>query len=519
MKQKSILILLIISGFLFRWYLISNNHFEFYYYQARDAVTSRSILENFDLKIQGPATSGTDDKIYNGVLYYYLIGPFYTLSKGNPLVPTLFLSFLSSLAIIPIYLIGKQVLKSKNVAVASSLLYAFSTDSAQLGSWLSNPSLATWIIPWFYYFLWKSLFQKQYKFLPLTALMLGLANQATLYTAYLIGIVLAIYAFQAFKEKNFWFLPKKTLLKSIVVYLITISSMLLTQTLLLINKVYKLSDINLNAGGKPSLSQIINRIINIYADKAKLVLLPSLPKFSIIIVLLIIVWFFIFQKSKKLKTFFALWLLSPAILFLLISRDSYYSVTGLAPAIYLIMAYFLLKLLKKFQPKLAIISFSLFFIFFLASNLSLTRTIRQTQSSSLTVQNGSFLNKLLKLVDYTYQEANGNSFSISTLTSPYKYNTTWAYLYSWYGMNKYGYLPKWVGSDQTGITGDNLLKKVNQSELIHFSIYETEPNWLSMFVPEYQKWQQDIAGPVTTQLNFGTLFLEMRNKPGSNIAY
>jgi len=519
MKEKLLLLLLIILGFIFRWRLISSNHFEFYYYQARDAVTSRSILENYDFKIQGPATSGTDDKIYNGVLYYYVIGPLYTLSKGNPLIPTLFLSLLSSLAIIPIYLIGKEILKSKNVGVISALFYAFSTDSAQLGSWLSNPSLATWIIPWFYYFLWRSLFQKEKKFLPLTALMLGLANQATLYTAYLIGIVLIVYTFQAFKEKIFWFMPKKTLLKSIGIYLISISSMVLTQALLLINNIFKLSDISLNSGGKPSLNQTITDVFNLYINKVKLVFLPSVTSLSIIIVLSIIAWFFIYQKSKKIKAFLALWIFSPAILFLFISRGSYYSITGLEPAIYLIIACFFYQLFKKLQPKLVNTIFSIILIIFLASNLSLAKTIRQTQSNILTVQNGAFLNKLLELVDYTYEEANGDNFSISTLTSPYKYNTTWAYLYSWYGMDKYGYLPKWIGSDQAGITGDNLLEKANQPNLIHFSIYESDPGGLAMFIPEYQQWQEDIAGPVTTQLNFGSLSLERRDKIGLNVVH
>ena len=511
MKQKIILLALIISSFLFRWYLVSDNHFEFYYYQARDAVLSRSILENQDLKIQGPATSGTDDKIYNGVLYYYLIGPAYTLSKGNPLIPTLFLSFLSSLAVIPIFLLGKQIFKANYLAIFPALLYAFSTDSAQLGSWLSNPSLATWSVPWFYFYIHKTFYQKQSKYLPLAALMMGIATQATLYAVYLVGVILVIYILKAIKLKNCWFISKKTLFKSMLVYLISISSMIITQALLIINKIYKLSDLSLNAGGKPSLSIVINRIINIYAEKAKLVLLPSLEILSIILTGLLLIWFFTNKNYKKLRLFFSLWLFSPAILFLLLSRDSYYSITGLTPAIYLIITFLLFSLLKKLQPRFTNLVIGLFFILFLASNIIFLRTIRRTQSSSLTVQNGSFLNQLINLVDHTYLKANGESFSISTLTSPYKLNTTWAYLFNWRGMSKYGYVPKWVGSDQAGIAGDTLLVRSNQPEPIHYSIYETEPNWLSMFVPEFQKEQQGIAGPVTSKHNFGTLSLEVRN--------
>jgi len=508
-KQNAVLLLLITLSFTFRWYLIRNNHFEFYYYQARDAIISRSILEKRDLKIQGPATSGTNDTLYNGVLYYYIIGPLYTLSQGNPLIPSLFLAFLSSLAIVPIFLIGKKIFNNQFTSLFASVLYAFSTDTAVIGSWLSNPSLATWSVPAFYYCLWQSLFKKKKKFLPLTALFLGISNQATLYTAYLICLALIIYLYQSFKQKNFFFLGKKNFLTSSLIYLLSISTMILTQIKLLLNGVYQFSDFYINEGGKPSLIITLKNILNVYLQKAELSLLPSLPQLSTVLAITILILFLFSQLSSSKKVFFVLWIFSPFLMFLITARISYYSLTGLTPAIYLLLSYLIFENKRK---ALQILNLSLIAILFIFFNFRSVHIIRQSQSSILTVQNGAFLTYLLNLIDYTYQAADKQEFSISTLTSPYKYNTTWAYLYSWYGQQKYGYLPQWYGSDQAGITGSDLLEKTDQPQPIHFSIYESDPGWLNMFVPEFQKWQQSIAGSVKSQVNFGTLSLEQREK-------
>lgn len=510
-KEKQLILLLIVLSFLFRWYLVRDNHFEFYYYQARDADVSRSILEESDLKIQGPATSGTNDKIYNGVLYYYLIGPIYTLFKGNPLAPTLFLSFLSSLAVMPIYLIGKEIFKSRNVGIGASLLYAFSVDAAQLGTWLGNSSIATWSVPFFYFFLWQSLFKKKKKFLLLTALFLGLANQATLYTAYLLGVVVIVYIFQAVKEKNFWFLGGKNFFKAIVIYLMVVSTMILTQIKLLLSGVYELNQLSINTGGKPGLYEVTKEIIGIYVNKAEITLLPSIPKASLILVFLIILWFLISKNSLSKKIFISLWLFMPTVMFLILGRGSYYSITGLNSCIYLIVAWIFYQSFKKTLPNIFRVVTTLGIIIFIVSNFSSVQKIRETQANNLTVQSGAFLNRLLEVVDYTYKTADGDQFSISALTSPYKYSTTWAYLYSWYGMNHYGYLPKFVGSDQKGIPAGDLLENTDTPEKIHFSIYESDPGGLAMFVPEFKKWQDEIAGPAGAKLNFGSISLEQRD--------
>jgi hypothetical protein len=128
------------------------------------------------------------------------------------------------------------------------------------------------------------------------------------------------------------------------------------------------------------------------------------------------------------------------------------------------------------------------------------------------LQEGTFLKDELALIDASYQKAAGKPFSISTLTVPYGYNTTWAYLYHWYGQDKYGYLPTYTGSTQAGIIGNEFLTEVDKAEPIHFSIQEPTQGIPDYFVNKFGGDQEHIAGPTTSEELFGTLRLQVRDK-------
>ncbi len=90
----------------------------------------------------------------------------------------------------------------------------------------------------------------------------------------------------------------------------------------------------------------------------------------------------------------------------------------------------------------------------------------------LVIPNDMVLKNQLSLIDETYQKAAGQPFSINTLTLPLWTNTTWAYLYSWYGQKKYGYVPKFLGHNQIGLLGVNALEKIEEPQEITFFIIE-----------------------------------------------
>ena len=146
------LFILILMAFSLRILPLFQGHLSFHFDMARDAFVSEQIWRNFDVKIQGPATSTPG--LFHGVLYYYLIAPFYALGQGNPFFVAVALALLNASTIIPLYLLAKAFFKSKNWAFLLVSIWTISFEAIQYGPWLSNPQPAVLTSAWFFYFLY-----------------------------------------------------------------------------------------------------------------------------------------------------------------------------------------------------------------------------------------------------------------------------------------------------------------------------------------------------------------------------
>jgi len=143
-----IVILLIFFSFFLRILFIYQGSVSFHYDMARDAFAAQQIWKEGHLKILGPPTSTPG--LFHGVLYYYLIAPFYLLGQGDPRVVAIFLSFLNSLTVIPVMFLVKDLLKSKKWAILGGFLFAVSFESTQYGPWISNPGPALLTVALFF---------------------------------------------------------------------------------------------------------------------------------------------------------------------------------------------------------------------------------------------------------------------------------------------------------------------------------------------------------------------------------
>lgn len=506
-NEIKFLILIFILGLLFRLALISNNYIHFYFDQARDAYISRTIIEKGDLKIFGPSASGSNDTIFHGVLYYYVIGPLYTISGGNPLFVVFLLSLLNSTTTIPIYLLGKNLSGKKEVGIFASLLYAFSIDAAILSSSLSNPSLATVTIPWFFYFTWKAFFMRNYKYLPLVALFLGISNQFIIYSIYLYISIIIFYLFTSFSRKRKYKLNIKPVINSIFIYLFSVSTILLAQFKLFKAGIFDPRTIFTQVQNKMEFMPTVLGIINLYIKKVYYVF-PVISSFlSTIIFITIFTWLLFINRNKNQKIFLVVWILGPFLLLLVLFRDSLHNFVGIIPAIYILFSLFVFSISKKMSSKYIAL---IIMIIFIALNTKELLNIRILESNYLSVQKGAFLNEQLKLIDQTYLSAKEKDFSISALTAPHGYSTTWSYLYSWYGLKENGYTPLWFGPLQEGIPAGTLLSQTKLPLDNHFTIYEPNPGTLEIHRNEFQEQQNDLAGNTKKNFQFGSLFLEER---------
>lgn len=132
-----LLLLLIVSGgFILRVYNI-DNLLGFYYDQGRDALKIWDISHGGNIPFIGPTTGIAG--IFRGPFYYWLIAPFYLLGSGNPVWPSVFLSFTTVLAVILIYYLGFKI-QDRTTGLIAGVLASFSFNIVLASRWLSNPT-------------------------------------------------------------------------------------------------------------------------------------------------------------------------------------------------------------------------------------------------------------------------------------------------------------------------------------------------------------------------------------------
>ncbi len=102
-------------------------------------------------------------------------------------------------------------------------------------------------------------------------------------------------------------------------------------------------------------------------------------------------------------------------------------------------------LISKIKPKALT---ALILIFIIGANLFAIHDSFGKGQILLEPDRASIMSDQLKAIDYTYRESLGKPFEINTLTNPLYINAVWGYQYSWYGNNKYNYLPSFAGGTQ-----------------------------------------------------------------------
>jgi hypothetical protein len=114
---------------------------------------------------------------------------------------------------------------------------------------------------------------------------------------------------------------------------------------------------------------------------------------------------------------------------------------------------------------------SVLLTFFIVSNIAMLQTDKITNKTLACAWQSTNLEEL-QAIDYTYHRANGKVFSIDVVAEPYGINMKYGYLYSWYGKNKYGYTPLFIGGSQDGHITEGLLEEADTYSETHFIIYE-----------------------------------------------
>ncbi len=493
---------------------IHNGNFPYWFDSGRDARVSRDILEKGDLKIQGPNASGTKDTVYHGVLYYYIIGPLYTWTGGDPQSVLNVLAFLSSLTVVIVVMLGTHLTQSRAIGLVSGVLYATSYDAIRSGTWFSNPIISSLTIPLFFYLIWLVFFEKRTQLFPVLTFVLALCQQALFFSVLLWGVVaLAAYL-------NYWEEVKRVgyrvasfpmtlrlLLAGFITYGIGTATMVLAQLKAWNDGIFSLGKLmEFSGGGSHDFLSILT-LGEMIITKTSQSFLPSLPVASILLALWCTTWW-LKTHNKSQKQFVLLALTSPLWLLSWHFRQMYHVFIGLEIFGAILLATWLWENVRV-KP-FGTVFIGVISIIYLTSNFMMWRDETSRGDSLYFVPRGAYYRDQLALIDYTYQQANGQPFSISSFTNPYGYNTLWSYLYSWYGQKKYGYLPTWYGPDQTGLFGEGLLVENKQPQSLHFSIWEPGPGLPENLQADFNSSQTRLVATPSALIYFGTLRLDVR---------
>lgn len=459
---------------------------------SRDAFAAKEIWQDHRFKILGPPSSTAG--LFHGVLYYYLIAPFYGLGAGDPRYPALALSILNVLTIIPIYLLAKKIFKDNKWAFLAAFFYAISFEAIQYGPWLSNPGPALLATAFFFYGLYLWLENKNYG-LPTAVFSAAIATQFQFFFIYLFFLI-PVFKY-IFKTKE----SSKEVFYSVILGLLVLNSFIVS--IIKFNIFWQTAGVlfNISKGSgivseNPFSSMLLNYINNLAG-------VFSGNFFPLNLFIGGILGFFTFYVSRK-NRFLLFALFAGVPLFIFGGHNAGYdNLILIAPSI---VAFTLLfKKIYLYNKKLG----CLFIVLITISNLFTIWTNLSKGQKRLVIPKEMLLSKQLQLIDKTYEIAKGEKFSINSLTLPLWTNTTWAYLYGWYGQSKYGYLPEFYGKDQIGMPGEKELKRTAEPRNISFFIIEPNTGIPPYFFSK-EIADEDGRTKLEKEFDYGDLKMQLR---------
>ncbi len=498
------LIAIFILAILIRFLYFPENIY-FSYDGARDSFAALDILTG-NLKIVGPPTS-LSSGLFHGVLFYYLIAPAYFLGFHNPEVVSFLLRIINALGIFLAFGLG-SIIFNKWIGFLAALLFAVSYEQSQYSLIFGHPSPSPLTVLIFYLGMALFLFKNKQYGLMIALMGLGLSVQLeAVYGLLILVLLLIVIAFR----KQFKNLTLKTIVISTAVFLLSVSTFILgelkfnfrsTKAIFNILNSFSKSD-GSNLSDFTYIFSVIQRFF-----KDNLVAVDGLV--NLILVLTVVILFLLY-RSRDLRpkiVFLLIWFVGGFLPHILSARFSYYYSGGATVSLIILASYLIYRLFLKWKIAAVILT-----LMIVVGNLHLIlKNNISGPNSDIIIQPGMFISDQKKVIDYIYIKAGGKPFSINALTVPLFVNTTWSYLFEWYGQERYGILPVWGGDAAAGFPG-NLKIVTSRSDLplTRFLIIEPVVGISDYIVADFIN-KENYFSKVIQEQKFGTIKVQKREK-------
>lgn len=497
------LILICIVGFLLRVMYLPQKALTFGYDQARDALQAQNIIEG-DLKIQGPSASTPG--LHHGVFWFYFLVPPNLVSHGDPIASAYWTAAFNTFAVIIVYLLAYSFSKSTKVGLLAALLCAVSFEATQYALWLSNPTTASWSIPLAYLGLWWWVGETKTKFRKWAPAILGmgwgLSIQANIFLLYhAVPILLWIWV----GRKK---ITRQDLILGIGTLLASVSTIILSEAKFGFKSVS--GAINLLTSGDSIVAskQLGDFILLFFNQLGRVFAFNSYPGNIGYGGVFVLVLAFLAYRSWKptagkveWQPFLLTWLFAHISVVSVGGTSTPFLLVGIGPAVSILLAIFIARWWTTNKVAAGLVCALILF-----GNLSMIHKENPRGQTIFAIQKDMLLAKQLAAVDWTYEQANGQEFSINTLTSPLAINIVWAYLYDWHGKQVYGYVPSFHGPDQVG-----QLIQLPRTEPLPTRFFIQEPlAGIPLRYLDEITVQEDATSQVVTSQNWGELIVQHR---------
>lgn len=436
-KKLNIWILIILFiGLIFRLYISSENNFIFNMDNARDMVDVREMVVLGKLRLIGQTTA--IDGVYYGPLWYYMLSVPFILSGGNPYASILLEIFMWGLGgYFLLWLTNKFYGKLATLAVGCIWV---ASNFILLGSqYAFNPNPILFLTPVFIFCLWKFMDSGKWIFNIFAWFLAGAFLQFEVAVGLFMPLIIILTL--VFSKKFAYFKEKKFYLGPLILFLTLLPQIIfeLRHNFFIIKALFTYKS---GSHGEIGIIPVL-RTQAVFKSFYN-TLLPTFMNFEFftraIIAIFIIISLWLLKTRTKIDklTLICLIILFTTLLGLIPLKVDLmrWHLNSVLIASIILVGFVILYLQKFIFGKL--VAWLLFIMLFIFTIQNITSYVKAKQRGD---GNNSILNTEISAIDYTYQKAHGSNFKVyvympSVIDYPYQY------LFWWYGLKKYGYLPE-----------------------------------------------------------------------------
>jgi hypothetical protein len=246
-------------------------------------------------------------------------------------------------------------------------------------------------------------------------------------------------------------------------------------------------------------SRYISDSINFYS--------PGLVGLIIFFISLYLIW----KKLELKKTvFLMIWFGVGLVPYIknTASIPLYYYSGGASVAAIIFVSFIIIKLSQKYLW----ISIILIGLIVYSNMIQIQKFNPYGTIPSINVQSGMLWSDQKKVVDYMYQNSQGQPFAVNALSVPINVNMVWSYVIEQSGQKKYGYLPVWGGDAAEGYSGHLKVEKARSIlPTKQFLILEPTRGIEQYMIDDFLN-QENLFTKSVEEKQFGLIKVQIREK-------